>query len=76
MSIQQWWPKLQPSTQRWLKDNNGDVVPDGIISQIVRAGGPPPGNSWWGEDREAGGAVFPDDAIDWIEESANNENPA
>lgn len=75
MSIQQWWPKLHSSTRRWLMDNNGDVVPDGIIAEIVGAGGPPAGDPWWGEGREAGGVVFPDQAIDWIEETANNENP-
>lgn len=75
MSIQQWWPKLQPFTRRWLMDNNGDVVPDSIISEIVAVGGPPVGDPWWSESRETGGVVLPDEAIDWIEETANNEDP-
>lgn len=75
MSIRQWWPKLQPSTQRWLMDNNGDVIPGGIVSEIVAAGGPPTGDPWWGDSMEAEGPVFPDEAIGWIEETANDENP-
>lgn len=76
MNIQQWWPKLQPSTQQWLVDNNGDVVPNGIILEIVRAGGPATGDPWWDESGEAGGVVLPDEAIDWIEATANDESPA
>ena len=75
MSIQQWWPKLQSSTQRWLMENNGDVIPGGIVSEIVGAGGPAMGDPWWGESMEPEGLVFPDEAIDWIDETANDENP-
>ena len=28
MSIEQWWPKLKPSTREWLIDNNGDALED------------------------------------------------
>ncbi|MDP9889597.1 hypothetical protein [Pseudarthrobacter enclensis] len=75
MNIQQWWPKLHPSTQQWLVDNNGDVVPHGIILEIIGAGGPPMGDPWWDESDEAGGVVLPDEAIDWIEATANDEDP-
>jgi hypothetical protein len=75
MSIDQWWPELQSSTQRWLIDNNGDVIPDAILSEIIEAGGPPTGDPWRGESKEAGGLILPDEAIDWVEEAANDENP-
>ncbi|MEV4988433.1 hypothetical protein [Pseudarthrobacter sp. LMD1-1-1.1] len=74
MNIQQWWLKLQPSTQQWLMENNGDVLPDRITAEIIDAGGPPKGDPWWGEIREAEELVLPDEAIDWIEEIANDEN--
>ena len=75
MNIQQWWPKLQPSTQQWLVDNNGDVVPRGIVLEIAGAGGPPARDPWWDESDEAGGVVLPDEAIDWIDATANDEDP-
>ena len=75
MNIQQWWPKLPPSTRQWLVDSNGDVVPHGIILEIAGAGGPPVGDPWWDESDEAGGVVLPDEAIDWIETTANDEGP-
>ena len=39
MSIEQWWPKLKPSTRDWLIENNGDVVPAEVLSEIEEAGG-------------------------------------
>jgi hypothetical protein len=76
MSVDQWWPKLQSSTQQWLMDHNGDVIPYAILSEITEAGGPAAGDSWWGDSKEAEGLIFPDEAIDWVEEAANDENPA
>lgn len=74
MSVQQWWPNLEPTTQQWLIDNNGDVLPPEVIAKIVEAGGPPPGDPWWGRNEESEGFLFPDEAIDWIEETANGED--
>lgn len=72
MSIEQWWAKLQPSTQEWLIDNNGDVVPPAVVAEITGAGGPAADDSWWGQG-ETPGHYFPDDAIDWVEATANDE---
>lgn len=75
MPIAQWWPKLRPQTRDWLIANNGDVVPEAIMAEIAEAGGPATSDSWWIRDEDATGAVLPDDAADWIDETANDEAP-
>ncbi|MDQ0732207.1 hypothetical protein [Arthrobacter sp. B1I2] len=74
MSIREWWPRLEPSTQQWLIDNNGDVIPPQIFARIVGAGGPAAGDPWWREDGESEGPLLPDEAVGWVEETANNED--
>ena len=75
MFIAQWWPKLQPGTRDWLIANNGDAVPATIVDEIAQAGGPAKSDPWWVEDDGSTGLLIPDEAIDWIEEIANNEKP-
>ncbi len=76
MSIEQWWTKLQPSTREWLIDNNGDVVPAAVVAEIAGVGGPASDDSWWADQSGAPGHYFPDEAIDWVEATANEEKPA
>jgi len=73
MGIEQWWAKLQPSTQEWLIENNGDVVPPAVVAEIAQAGGPAGDDSWWASQGETPGHYFPDEAIDWVETTANDE---
>ena len=73
MDIAQWWPELRPPTREWLVANNGDVVAPSVLAEIVEAGGPGPSDPWWVTDDEATGPVMPDQAVDWIEETANEE---
>ena len=75
MSIQDWWPRLPPETRAWLIANNGDVVPRPIVDEIEAAGGPGHSAAWWAADDESSGLSMPDEAIDWIEEVANQESP-
>lgn len=75
MSIEQWWPKLQPSTREWLIRNNGDAVPPGIVHEITDAGGIVDGGEWWVGQGDGSGFYFSDRAIDWIEAVANDETP-
>ncbi|BCW43125.1 hypothetical protein [Arthrobacter sp. StoSoilB5] len=75
MSIEQWWPQLNPSTREWLINNNGDTVPPEIVAEIAGAGGPDAADSWWVAEEESPGLQLPDDAIDWIEAIANEEAP-
>lgn len=75
MSIEQWWPKLKPSTRDWLVENNGDAVPAELLDEIEAAGGSVASGAWWvGEDGRAG-FHFSNEAIDWIEAVGNGEIP-
>jgi hypothetical protein len=76
MLIAQWWPKLQPQTRDWLIANNGDVIPPTVMTEIAEVGGPATADAWWVTGEVGTGAVMPDEAIDWIEEIANEETPA
>jgi hypothetical protein len=76
MSIAVWWPKLQPATRDWLIANNGDAVPAAIIDEITEAGGPVTSDAWWVGHDGSTDSFMPDEAIDWIEEIANEETPS
>jgi hypothetical protein len=76
MPIAQWWPRLRQQTRDWLIANNGDVVPPAVMAEIAEAGGPVTCDAWWVTDEDATGPVMPDEAIDWVEETANEESPA
>ncbi len=74
MRIQDWWPLLNSSTQQWLINNNGDIVPPGILDQIMAvAGQTTTDRSLVGRDGREG-FTLSDDAIDWIEQTANDED--
>lgn len=73
MDIDQWWDELEPETRQWLIDNNGDEVPPEIIQEILDAGGVP-GTGWLGE-RDRAGFFLTDEAVDWIEAKANEDEP-
>jgi hypothetical protein len=73
MRIEEWWPKVDPSTQQWLINNNGDVVPPNILDQITAVAGAPTADASWVGDSVPEGVLLSDEAIDWIEETANDE---
>ncbi|RAN79510.1 hypothetical protein B5P43_13435 [Bacillus sp. SRB_336] len=64
---------MDPPTKQWLINNNGDVVPPNILDQITAvAGAPTTDVSWLGQNVPEG-IFLSDEAIDWIEETANDE---
>ena len=75
MSIENWWPNLDPEDQAWLIEHNGEVVPADVLLKITRLGGLicTPGNIV-GETRPDG-FHFSDQAIEWIEAFVNGESP-
>ncbi len=75
MTIEEWWPKLRQATRDWLIANNGDSVPGPIVEEIAKAGGPSKSDAWWVIQDGSAGSCMPDEAIDWIEEYANEETP-
>jgi hypothetical protein len=75
MSIEVWWPKLQPATRDWLIANNGDAVSAAIVEEITEAGGPVKSDAWWVAQDGETGSFMPDEATDWIDAVANGETP-
>lgn len=75
MSIEQWWPKLKPSTRDWLIENNGDAVPAEVLDEIEAAGGSVASAAWWVGENGPAGFYFSDEAIDRIEAVGNGETP-
>ncbi|MGO4384890.1 hypothetical protein [Specibacter sp. RAF43] len=76
MDIENWWPLLDPATRQWLMDNNGDVVPPGVLDQITAVAGHPEVDASWAGDSVPEGFLLSDEAIDWIEDTANDEDSA
>ncbi|MBN9141455.1 MAG: hypothetical protein J0H23_11575 [Micrococcales bacterium] len=75
MSIELWWPRLNPSTREWLIENNGDAVPPEIVAEITAAGGSVASDAWWVGQTGPSGFFISDEAADWIEAIANDEDP-
>lgn len=74
MRIENWWPLLDSPTRQWLINNNGDVVPPSILAKITAVTGQPTAEDSWGGDSTAEGFFLSDEAVDWIEETANSED--
>lgn len=75
MSIEHWWPKLKPSTQEWLIENNGDAVSPEVLAEIAQVGGVVTSDAGWVGENGPSGFYFSDEAVDWIEAVANGEVP-
>lgn len=67
------WPRLATSTQAWLIEHNGEPLADDILDEIltVTAGQRHP--QWWAGEPGEGETQLTDEAVDWIEETANDE---
>ena len=72
MKIIEWWPKLDSDAQAWLIGHNGEAVSPEVLSKITAAGGAVTSSAWWvGESGPDG--FLSDEAVDWIETTANDE---
>ena len=76
MCIEQWWPRLSPTTRDWLTEHNGEPLPADILDEITDVGGEPSSEAWWVGEQGPDGLHLSDDAVDWVEAVANGENPA
>lgn len=74
MGNEQWWSKLEPATREWLIANNGDAVPERVAAEVAAAGGPVAAAPA-GEDDTLPGLFYRDEILDWVEETANTEDP-
>jgi hypothetical protein len=74
MDIEQWWAKLDSTTQQWLIDHNGEALPGEVVTKIIDAGGPAMSDAWWSHQDGPSGYSLQDDAVDWVEATANDES--
>jgi hypothetical protein len=76
MTVSQWWPLLQPSTRAWLIAHNGEPLPAWITAEIAWNGIPVNSAQSWIDRSSPDGFFLSDEAIDWIEATANGERPS
>jgi hypothetical protein len=75
VDIDDWWWNLDPQTQQWLIDHNGEPLSSAVVEEIEAAGGEFDAEaSWVGATDDPDGLMLSDDAIDWIESVANDES--
>ncbi|WP_137846122.1 hypothetical protein [Microbacterium sp. 2FI] len=74
MELTEWWPKLDSDTQAWLIAHNGEAVSPDVLSQIVAVGGSVTSSAWWVGESGPDGFMLSDEAVDWIETTANDES--
>ena len=74
MNISEWWPLVHAETRDWLFEHNGEPLPQHVIADILAVtGGKTDSDSWAGESED--GPQLSDEAVDWIEAVANDEEP-
>ena len=75
MDIAEWWPRLSEASRQWLIDHNGEAIRDDIVAEMASAGAVVTSDAWWVGERGPSGFFLSDRAVDWIEETANDEGP-
>jgi hypothetical protein len=71
MDISDWWPKLSDSTRAWLIAHNGEPLPDDVVRDVLAVNSGQTDPSWWAGESRDGESQLTDEAVDWIEETAN-----
>lgn len=70
MRIAEWWPRLDSDAQSWLIAHNGEPVAPDVMSKIVGVAG----SVWEVGESGSDGVVLSDEAVDWIDATANDES--
>jgi len=73
MDMPQIWSHLAPATRSWLMEHNGEPLPDDVLNEILAVNAGVRDPSWWAGDSHAGETQLTDEAVNWIEETANGE---
>jgi len=74
MEIMEWWPNLDSDAKAWLIAHNAEAVSPDVLSKIVAAGGSVASSAWWVGESGPDGFFLSDEAVDWIETTANDES--
>ena len=75
MDLPQIWARLRPETRQWLSDHNGEPLPDVVVTELLSVTQGERDASWWAGESRDGETQLTDAAVDWIEETANQEGP-
>lgn len=74
MSMLSWWTSLDEDTRDWLIAHNGETVVEPWAERILAAAREVDPNAVW-LDIGRTGITLDDEAVDWIEARANDEDP-
>jgi hypothetical protein len=74
MDIVEWWPLVTAQTRDWLIEHNGEPLPQHIAGDILAVTGGGTDSEWWAGESDDGPQLA-DEAVDWIEAVANDEEP-
>ena len=74
MDFPQIWPRLSPSSRSWLVEHNGEPLPDELVAEILGITGGQASAQWWTGPSADGQTQLSDEAVDWIETVANDED--
>ena len=67
------WPNLDADARAWLIEHNGEAIAADVMIKIAAAGGDVASNAWWIGEQNPEGIYLSDEAVDWIEATANGE---
>ena len=73
MDFPQIWPHLRTSSRSWLMAHNGEPLPEDLIAELLSVTGGEPSAQWWTGPSVEGETQLTDEAVDWIETVANDE---
>ncbi len=65
---------VDAETRGWLIEHNGEPLPPHVIAHIMAVTGGTTDSEWWAGE-SADGPQLSDEAVDWIEAVANDEEP-
>ena len=72
MDFLQIWAHLSTSGRSWLIEHNGEPLPDDLIAEILSVTGGEQDPQWWAGPSTEGETQLTDQAVDWIEAVAND----
>jgi hypothetical protein len=73
MDFSQIWPMLSSSSRGWLMEHNGEPLPEEVIADILGVTGGERNDQWWAGPSVEGETELTEEAVDWIEDAANDE---
>lgn len=72
--IAQWWGSLTHGARDWLVEHNGEPLEPAVRAEIMEITRGRTDAGWWRGDSGEGETELTDNAVDWIETVANDED--